>query len=125
MNAVLTARQIAAGRIGFGVGLVLAPQRLTAGWLGQDSGRTGTQVVTRGLGARDMALGAGALTVPESQLGPWVAAGIIADAADLLATVTAPDLPPAGRVLVAAIASAGVALGAMALAGLRSDSSSR
>jgi hypothetical protein len=120
MNAALIARLVAAGRIGFGVGLVLAPGRLTAPWLGDDAGRLGTQVVTRGLGARDLALGAGALAVPESELRPWVAAAIVADAADLLATVAAGDsLPRAGRVLVGSIASGGVVLGAIALAGLR------
>jgi hypothetical protein len=120
MNAALTARLVAAGRTGFGVALVCAPGRVTAPWLGGDSGLAGTRVVTRGLGARDLALGAGALAVSERQLRPWVAAGIAADAADLVATVAAGDsLPLAGRVLVGAAASAGVALGVIALAGLR------
>ncbi len=125
MNAALTARLVAAGRIGFGVALILAPERLTAPWLGKDAGRAGTKVVTRGLGARDLALGAGALVVSDTQLRQWVAAGIVADAADLAATVAAGDsLPLAGRVIVGAIASGGVALGAIALAGLRSPRSS-
>jgi hypothetical protein len=120
MNGALTARLVAAGRIGFGVALILAPERLTAPWLGKDAGRVGTRVVSRGLGARDLALGAGALAVSDAQLRPWVAAGIVADAADLTATMAAGDsLPLAGRVIVGAVASAGVALGAVALAGLR------
>ncbi len=124
MNPALTARLIAAGRVGFGVGLVLVPARLAGPWLGGDAGAAGTQVAVRGLGARDVALGAGALVVPESELRPWVAAAIVADLTDLVVTVAAGDaLPRAGRVLVGAVASAGVAFGATALAGLRSDTS--
>jgi hypothetical protein len=120
MNPALVARVVAAGRIGFGVALILTPERLSTPWLGRDAARTGTQVVTRGLGARDLALGAGALAASESDLRLWVAAGIVADVADLVATVAAGDsLPVAGRVLVGAVASAGAALGAVALAGLR------
>jgi hypothetical protein len=121
MSAVRTARLVAAGRIGFGVALIAAPERLTGPWLGRDAGRTGTQVVSRGLGARDVALGAGALGVPESQLRPWVLAAIVADTADLVATVAAGDsLPLAGRILVGAVASAGAVLGVVALVGLPS-----
>jgi len=120
MNTALTARLVAAGRIGFGVALILAPQRVTAPWLGRDAGRAGAQVVSRGLGARDLVLGAGVLVVPEAQLRPWVAAAIVADAADLVATVAARDsLPLTGRMLVGAVALGGAVVGAMALAGLR------
>jgi len=120
INAALTARLVAAGRIGFGVALILVPERVTAPWLGRDAVRAGTRVVSRGLGARDLALGAGALAVAEAQLRPWVAAAIVADAADLVSTVVAGDsLPLSGRVLVSAVASGGAVLGAIALAGLR------
>jgi hypothetical protein len=121
MNAALTARLVAAGRIGFGVALMLTPERLTGPWLGPDASRAGTRVVSRGLGARDVALGVGALRVPEAELRPWVVAAIVADTADLVATITAGDsLPLAGRVLVGAVASAGAALGVVALVGLPS-----
>lgn len=120
MNPDLIARVVAAGRIGFGVALLLTPERLTTPWLGSDAARTGTRVVTRGLGARDLALGAGALAAGPADLRRWVAAGILADAADLAATVAAGDsLPFGGRVLVGAVASAGAALGAVALASLQ------
>jgi hypothetical protein len=123
MNGELTARIVAAGRIGFGVALIAWPEHLTTRWLGDDARRGGTRVVTRGLGARDLALGAGALVAPGSQLQPWVAAGIVADTADLAATLAAGDaLPLAGRILVGAVASGGVALGVLALAGMRQRS---
>jgi len=89
VEARLIARAVAVGRIGLGAGLVIAPQRFTNLWLGHDSGRAGTQVVSRGLGARDIALGVGALTADESQLGAWAAGAVMADAADLVATIAA------------------------------------
>lgn len=120
INPALIARFVAAGRIGFGVALALSPERVTTPWLGTDAARPGTRVVTRGLGARDLALGAGALAATGADLPVWVAAGIVADAADLAATVAAGDsLPLAGRVLVGAVAAGGAALGGLALAGLR------
>jgi hypothetical protein len=120
MNGAHVGRLVAAGRIGFGLALVAAPERLTSLWLGKDAGRVGTQVVSRGLGARDIALGVGALIAPSSQLRPWVVAAVAADAADLGGTLAAGDaLPLAGRVVVSAVASAGVILGAISLAGLR------
>jgi hypothetical protein len=119
MSPVHIARLVAAGRIGFGVALLAAPSRVTGPWLGEDAGRAGTQVVSRGLGARDLALGVGALVTPRSQLRPWVVAAIAADAADAASTLAAgSSLPRRGRVLVGAVASAGVVLGALSLAGL-------
>jgi hypothetical protein len=119
-NAALIARLVAAGRVGFGIALMLTPERLTTPWLGSDAARPGTRVATRGLGARDMALGAGTLAAGGTDLQRWVAAGILADAADLLATLAAGNsLPRAGRLLVGAVASGGAALGVLALAGLR------
>jgi hypothetical protein len=123
MTAPLIARLVAAGRIGFGVALVVAPERVTSLWLGSDAGRPGARVVTRGLGARDLALGVGALAAADSQLQPWVAAAIIADSADLVATVAAgKSLPLTGRALVGAVAAGGAVLGTIALAGLRRGS---
>jgi hypothetical protein len=129
MDAALIARLVAAGRMGFGVALTLTPERVTTPWLGSAAARPATRVVTRGLGARDLALGAGALAAGATgatgrargaDLQRWVAAGIVADAADLAATVAAGDsLPLRGRVLVGAVAGGGAALGALALAGLR------
>jgi hypothetical protein len=123
MTAPLIARVVAAARIGFGVALVVSPGRVTSLWLGSDAGRPGARVVTRGLGARDVALGIGALAAADSQLQPWVAAAIVADTADLVGTVGAgKSLPLTGRVLVGAVAAGGAVLGAIALAGLRRGS---
>jgi hypothetical protein len=123
MTAPLIARVVAAGRIGFGVALIVAPERVTSLWLGSDAGRPGARVLTRGLGARDVALGVGAIAAADSQLQPWVAGAIVADTADLVATVAAgKSLPLTGRALVGAFAAVGAVLGAIALAGLRRGS---
>jgi hypothetical protein len=123
MTASLIARLVAAARIGFGVALVVAPERVTSLWLGSDAGRPGARVLTRGLGARDLALGVGALAAADSQLQPWVAAAIVADSADLVATVTAgKSLPLTGRAVVGAVAAGGAVLGTIALVGLRCGS---
>jgi hypothetical protein len=79
----MIARVAAAGRIGFGVALVVAAERVTSLWLGSDAGRPGARVVTRRLGARDPALGVRALAAPDSHPQPWAAAAIVADTADL------------------------------------------
>jgi hypothetical protein len=120
MTAGLTARLIATGRIGFGVALMVLPERVTSLWLGSDAGRPGARVLSRGLGARDLVLGVGALTAADAQLQRWVAAAVVADSADLVATVAAgTSLPPAGRALVATVAASGAVLGTVAFVGLR------
>ena len=71
MNAALAARLVAAGRIGFGVSLILAPGRVISPWLGQDAGRSSARVLGRGLGARDLALGLGALVASADHVRGW------------------------------------------------------
>ena len=101
-----------------GAALVLAPECVTARWLGRDSGRASVRVVSRGLGARDVVLGIGVLVSPPTQLAPWVVAAIVADTADLVTTLAAGNsLPLTGRVLVGALALGGAALGVASLAG--------
>jgi hypothetical protein len=123
MDARSLGRAVAVGRIGFGLGLILAPERVTGPWLGRDARRAGTRVAARGLGARDVGLGAGALAAGEDALAVWLAAAVAGDLADLTATLAAGDsLPLSGRLLVGALAAGGAGLGAVALAGLRGGS---
>lgn len=121
LNARTLARAIAVGRLGFGVALLAAPEPSTRAWLGRgDAGRPGTAVAVRGLGARDLALGAGTLAAGPEALPLWVAASMLGDVTDLAATLGAGDgLPRTGRVAVAALAASAAGLGAVALAGLR------
>jgi hypothetical protein len=120
MEPRLLARSTAAARVGFGVALLARPELLTAPWIGRDATRPGPKVLARAVGARDLALGAGALACESRDLRLWLAASLIADGADLALTATAGSaLPLTGRVLVSATALGGVVLGAIAVAGLR------
>jgi hypothetical protein len=104
MDARTIARVIAAGRIGIGLGLVVAPTVITRRWVGADGERPGATVLAVGLGARDLALGAGTLAaLSGGEPRPWLVASTAADAADLLATIR-------GRRAMSAAAVAGVGL---------------
>jgi hypothetical protein len=120
MSPRLLARSTAAARVLFGVVLLARPELLTAPWIGRDATRPGPKVLAQAVGARDLALGAGALACDDAALALWLAAAVLADGADRVATVAAGDsLPLTGRVLVSATALGGVVLGTTALAGLR------
>lgn len=108
-------RLLAAGRVAVGLGLFLAPSRLGRGWLGEVADEPGTTVATRGLGARDLALGVGALaTSDDPDRGRrWIEAGIVADVGDALATLLTADDRPAGATAAhVAVAGGAAALGA-------------
>ena len=109
-------------RIFFGLGYLVAPIRVGGGWIGRVARLPQTQVFTRALGARDLVLGAGALTALADERAdprPWLAAQAAADAADFGATIAAAGaLPRSGYrfALVMAGASTVVALaGALSL----------
>lgn len=73
-------------------------------------------MVARGLGARDVALAVGTLRSLDSGASTrgWIEGGVLADAADLVATLIARrHLPPVGAIGVSALA------GYAALEGLR------
>jgi hypothetical protein len=110
---------VAAGRIGLGAVLVAEPERLVVPWIGRAGAHPGPQVLGRALGARDLVLGAGAISASDDALLTWLIAAIAADATDLLATLGAGrGVPLRGRVLVGIAAFGGLALGAGAVAGL-------
>ena len=112
---------IAAGRIGFGAVLLASPERLTEAWIGREGAHPGPRVLARALGARDLVLGAGAISAPDDSVLAWLVAALAADATDLIATVGAGDgLPLRGRIVVGGAALSGLAAGAAALAGLLS-----
>jgi hypothetical protein len=111
----LEARHLAAGfglaRAAFGLSYVLAPHAGARGWVGEEEARRGgTQLAFRSLGARDLALGAGAAFAALSENGraatPWLAAHAVADLADTAGSMTASGIPERGRRLGAAVAGA-------------------
>ena len=114
MTARTLARLQAFGRVALGGGLALAPGLVAGGWVGGVADRREGQALAIGLGARDVALALGTLRALSYGRGaaPWLRAGIVADAADLAATLRARDtLPPVAVPAVAAIAGGSVLLG--------------
>jgi hypothetical protein len=98
---------VAAGRVLVGAALTLAPGPAASGWIGPDAARPGTRAMIRGLGGRDVSLGAGVLYAASggSPLRPWLAASALADATDFAATLLhGHSFPRAGRAAALAIA---------------------
>lgn len=114
MDPRTVARLLAAGRMGLGLALFVAPARAARGWLGEGVENAGAKVAVRGLGARDVAMGAGMLVALEQQgpVRPWLEAGVAADLADAAATFGVKHERPAGRWIAAiALATGAAAIG--------------
>jgi len=83
----MTARIAGASRAAIGAALLAAPRLVGKPWLGDVSERPATQMAIAGLGARDLVIGAGtvwALAGRRRDVGPWLIAAGLADAADFL-----------------------------------------
>src|ERR671930_1120575 len=89
----LLAGALSLNRIGFGIAYLVAPGRYGRGWIGRAARDPATQVFTRGHGARDVALGAGALANmirgDDTGARAWFAGQALADASDVVATLVA------------------------------------
>jgi hypothetical protein len=110
---------VAAGRVVLGVTALVWPSVPARPWVGAAADDVAARVFGRALGARDLALGLGALAAlqgPAAGAGSaraWVAAGALSDALDVVASVKSwSELPRFTRWLVAASA------GGASLAGL-------
>jgi hypothetical protein len=113
------ATAVAAGRVGLGVAALVWPLVPARPWVGSSADDLGAQVLGRALGARDLALGLGALAATRTAAtgprpaGAWYAAGALSDALDLAVTAAAwPRLPRTTRWLVAAAAGGAAIAGA-------------
>jgi len=121
---------VAAGRVALGVTALAWPSVPARPWVGAAADDVAARVFGRALGARDLALGLGALAAlrgPAAQTGSaraWVAAGALSDALDVVASLASwRDLPRVTRWLVAASAGGAAVVGAAgALAGVTSRS---
>jgi hypothetical protein len=107
----LLAIAVLSARTAYGAGLIVAPERITAAWLGPAASTAPVQVPVRGLGAREAILHGAALTaaVGGRPLRPWLVASIAGDLTDIAATaIGRHQLPPgvAGKTLTVAGASA-------------------
>jgi hypothetical protein len=116
---------VAAGRVALGVTALAWPSVPARPWVGAAADDVAARVFGRALGARDLALGLGALAAlqgPAAEPGSaraWVAAGALSDALDVVATLSSwRELPRVTRWLVAASAGGAALAGAAgALAG--------
>ena len=83
-----TARMLAWARIGVGSIMCLMPRTAASMWTGEEAGFP-TKMAVRGLGARDVIIGAGLAAALESgrSASAWLQAGAAADAADALGTL--------------------------------------
>ncbi len=106
---------LALARTALGVVAFLAPSVPARPWIGDEARGSGAKLLARALGARDVALGAGLLLADrhDRPIRGWLEAGGLADAGDVLATILGwRSTPRAGRWMVLAAASGGVAAAA-------------
>jgi hypothetical protein len=119
----LLAAALSLNRIGFGIAHLLRPGRAGQGWIGRAARDPATQVFVRGHGARDVVLGAGALSAlagsGERAARPWLTAQGVADATDLAATIVANGrLPGGGYRFALVMAGASTVVATIAAIGL-------
>jgi len=114
---------LAVNRAAFGLNYLIRPGEARKSWIGPVAKVPATQVIVRSQGARDVALGGGALRAlargDERELRAWVAGQTLSDLADLLATWNARrKLPKRQARLAAGVAGVSTLVGAAATAGL-------
>jgi hypothetical protein len=83
---------ISLGRLLFGVAFIAEPNLMERAWIGKQARLPGARLLTRAVGARDLALGVGglqALTRNDGSARPWLAVAGVCDAVDFGATWTA------------------------------------
>jgi hypothetical protein len=99
-------------RIGYGAALIFAPERVAGRWLGRAATRAPTQVALRALGAREIALHAGALRglLRGAPVRAWLAASVAGDVADILSTAAGRRELPDGAATATLAVGGGSAL---------------
>lgn len=112
-------RILATLRVGIGAVLLLAPGAAGRRWIGEPAGDARVKAVIRGLGARDLALGLGALRALDrgEPAHAWVQLAAVGDATDAVAAVAAARrLGPLRTLGTAVSAGAAAAIGFVAAA---------
>jgi hypothetical protein len=116
---------VAAGRVAIGVTALAWPAAPSRPWVGAAADDLAVQVFARALGARDLALGLGALAALQGEDGSasaWVAAGALSDTLDVASSLASwRELPRIGRWLVAGSAAAAALIGAAGAVALRAN----
>jgi hypothetical protein len=99
-----------------GASLVLAPRLIGPMWIGDVADRPVVKMMSRSLGARDLALGLGTAVALDrgKPVRGWLEGAALSDSADLVATVLAGDSIPRGKrrrvALLAAVSLVGCAV---------------
>ncbi len=107
-------RAFAFARIAFGAGLIGAPEKVGGAWIGDDAARDPVKIAIRGLGARDIALSAGALAFAGDgdRVRPWLLATAACDCVDVAATLAGGErLPENARAGTVALAGVSAVIG--------------
>ncbi|MBN1528840.1 MAG: hypothetical protein JW895_07245 [Thermoleophilaceae bacterium] len=112
---------ICIGRLVFGVVFIANPRVMERGWIGKQARMPGAQVLSRAVGARDVALGLGGLQAlgrGDGSARPWLAGAALCDAVDFGATSAAGrGIPSRARTGVLWLAGVFALLSAVAAAG--------
>ena len=109
------ARVMGTARIVVGASMFLAPKWAGRTWVGRDADTPGAKTITRGFGARDVAIGIGLLSALEDGKGAgrWLLLGAVADGGDALSTLLSwPRLPRLARLTIFAGAATACVTGA-------------
>lgn len=96
-----TAIAISIGRVALGAGLLAVPEKIARGWIGPVATERSVEVLSRAVGIRDVAMGAGgaaALIGGHSSAAGWLFAAAAVDVGDIVATLLARDVLPANGV---------------------------
>lgn len=113
MDPQSQARTMAMARVAFGIVFTVTPGVVLRAWVGRDHAATpAVRMLSRGLGARDLAIGVGALLAlrHDAPARGWIEAGVVSDLGDALGiALAARHLPRFGAIggLVAALGAAG------------------
>ena len=118
MNARNILGAVAIGRLLFGIWMLISPSQVAGRWLGR--GATGAESATfvRAVGGRDIAYALGSLQAVRSgsEPRPWLAASVLVDGTDGVATLSAEGVPIGTRLLSASLGLGTVAISVGALA---------
>ncbi len=117
-RARLAAVPVLGLRLAYGVGLIVAPERLTRRWLGPATASAPIRVPLGGIGGREIAVHGAALVaaLTGARMRPWLAVSIAGDLSDIAATAVAHDDVPDGSVVATLAVAGGSALLTAALA---------
>jgi hypothetical protein len=123
-NARRGAAAVSAARVALGVTALAFPAVVARPWVGATDDDLAARVLGRALGARDIALGLGALAALRNggPARPWLAAGALSDAFDIGSSVAAwQELPRVTRWLVVASAAGATLAGVAGALAVRPD----